>query len=75
MLENEFDRIRRVVQEADVDGPLTAHEINELLAEHGEPAANPHRIATVLGNRAERGQVEVLREQPFRYRIKPVEAE
>jgi hypothetical protein len=67
--EGEFKRIRSVLREADPDGPLTAREILELAEEHGEEFESAHRVATVLGRWAERGAVEVIRDQPYRYRF------
>ncbi len=66
---SEFERIRTVLEEADADGPLTAREILQLLEEHDEEFESAHRIATVLGRRAETGEVEVIRDQPYRYRF------
>jgi hypothetical protein len=65
----EFERIRSVVAEADADQPLTAREILDLLEEHGEEFDSAHRVATVLGRRAEAGDVEVIRDHPYRYRL------
>lgn len=65
----EFERIRSVLADADADGPLTAREILELLEEEGEEFDSAHRVATVLGRRAQTGDVEVIREQPYRYDI------
>ena len=65
----EFERIRTVLSEADPDEPLTAREILGLLEEHGEEFDSAHRVATVLGREAEIGDVEVIRDQPYRYRI------
>jgi len=65
----EFERIRSVVSEVDPDQPMTASEILALLDEHGEEFDSAHQIATVLGRRAEHGDVEIIREQPYRYRI------
>ena len=65
----EFERIRSVLADADADGPLTAREILELLEEEGEDFDSAHRVATVLGRRAQTGDVEVIREQPYRYDI------
>ena len=65
----EYERIRTVLAEADPDEPLTAREILDLLEEHGEEFDSAHQIATVLGRRAEHGDVEIIREQPYRYRI------
>ncbi len=65
----EFERIRSVLTEAEPEEPMTAREILALLDEHGEEFDSAHRVATVLGRRAERGDVEIIREQPYRYRI------
>ena len=63
----EFERIRSVLDDADADGPLTAREILDLLDEHDEEFDSAHRIATILGRRAQTGEVEVIRDQPYRY--------
>jgi predicted Zn-ribbon and HTH transcriptional regulator len=65
----EFERIRSVLEEADAEEPLTAREILRLLEDHGEEFDSAHRIATVLGRREETGDVEVIRDQPYRYRF------
>lgn len=65
----EYERIRSVLDSADVDGPLTAREIADLLEEHDVDIDSAHRVATVLGRRARRGEVEVIDEQPYRYRV------
>ena len=67
----EFERIRSVLSEADTEEPLTAREILVLLEEHGEGGEfdSAHRVATVLGRRAQAGDVEVIRDQPYRYRV------
>jgi len=65
----EFDRIQSVLDDADADGPLTAREILDLLDEHDEDFDSAHRVATVLGRRAQTGEVEVIREQPYRYAL------
>lgn len=65
----EFERIRSVLADADPDEPLTAREILDLLAEHGEEFDSAHRVATVLGRRAEAGEIEVIKGQPYRYRL------
>ncbi|TKX75113.1 hypothetical protein EXE46_05700 [Halorubrum sp. GN11_10-6_MGM] len=64
-----YDRIRGVLAEA--DEPLTAREILALVEECDgcEEIDSPHRVATVLGRRAERGEVEVIAGQPYRYRL------
>lgn len=65
----EFERIRTVLSEADPDEPLTAREILDILEKHGEEFDSAHQIATVLGREAEIGDVEVIRDQPYRYRL------
>ncbi|MFB6178988.1 MAG: hypothetical protein ABEI77_04610 [Halorientalis sp.] len=67
--QGEFERIRSVLDDTDADEPLTAREILDLLEEHGEEFESAHRIATVLGRRAQTGEVEVIRDQPYRYRF------
>lgn len=62
---HEYERIRGVLAEA--DEPLTAREILALL--ESEEIDSPHRVATVLGRWAERGDVEVIAERPYRYRL------
>lgn len=64
-----FERIRTVLAEADVEGPLTAREIHDLLDARDAALDSPHRVATVLGRRAETGAVEVIERQPYRYRL------
>ena len=64
----EFERLRRVLSEA--EEPLTAREILALLEDDGADAFDsPHRVATVLGRHADRGEVEVVRDSPYRYRL------
>jgi len=65
----EFERIRSVLEDAEADGPLTAREILQLLEEHGEEFDSAHRVATVLGRRERTGDVEIIRDQPYRYRF------
>jgi predicted Zn-ribbon and HTH transcriptional regulator len=65
----EFEHIRSVLAEADPEEPLTAREILALLAENGEEIESAHRVATVLGRRAQRGEIEVVEGQPYRYRL------
>jgi predicted Zn-ribbon and HTH transcriptional regulator len=67
--QGKFERIRTVLDDADADEPLTAREILDLLAEHGEEFDSAHQIATVLGRHADTGEVEVIRDQPYRYRF------
>ena len=65
----EFERIRSVLDDADADGPLTAREILDLLEDEGEDFESAHRVATVLGRRAQTGEVQVIRQQPYRYTL------
>ena len=65
----EFERIRSVLEQADADEPMTAREILDLLDEYGEDFDSAHRVATVLGRHAQYGDVEVIRDQPYRYRF------
>jgi len=65
----EFERIQSVLEDAEADGPLTAREILQLLEEHDEEFDSAHRVATVLGRREGTGDVEVIRDQPYRYRF------
>ncbi len=65
----EFERIRSILEETDPDQPMTAREILEILDEHGEEFDSAHRVATVLGRQAQSGEIEVIRDQPYRYRF------
>ena len=65
----EFERIRSVLEKAELDQPMTAREILQVLEEHGEEFDSAHRVATVLGRQAQTGEVEVIRDQPYRYRF------
>ncbi|MEF8813606.1 MAG: hypothetical protein V5A55_07275 [Halovenus sp.] len=65
----EFERIQSVLEDAEADEPMTAREILQLLEEHGEEFDSAHRVATVLGRREQTGDVEVIRDQPYRYRF------
>ncbi|WP_248516099.1 hypothetical protein [Salinarchaeum laminariae] len=62
---SEFEEIRHILEEA--DEPLTASEILEDLEDHEIDSA--HRVATVLGRRADSGDVDVIRDRPYRYRV------
>jgi len=66
--QGEFETLRGVLSEA--DEPLTAREILRMLEERNhEEFDSPHRVATVLGRYADRGEVEVVRDNPYRYRL------
>jgi predicted Zn-ribbon and HTH transcriptional regulator len=65
----EYERIRSVLDESGAEEPLTAREILELLEEHGEEFDSAHRVATVLGRRAHEGEIDVIHDQPYRYRV------
>ena len=68
-LGREFERIREVVAEADVDGPLTAREILSLLEECDEEFESAHEVATILGRQAQHGGVTVIRSSPYQYEL------
>ncbi|WP_435333773.1 hypothetical protein [Haloarchaeobius sp. TZWWS8] len=68
--QSEFERIVAVLAEADAEEPLSAREIVDVLDEHDEDLGSAHRVATILGRYAERGVVEVIRDQPYQYRIR-----
>jgi predicted Zn-ribbon and HTH transcriptional regulator len=61
-----YEKLRGVLAEA--DEPLTAREILSMLDETDE-FESAHGVATVLGRWADRGEVEVLRDSPYRYRL------
>jgi len=63
---HEYEQIRGVLTEA--DEPLTAREILALL-EEDEAVDSSHRVATVLGRWARRGEVTVITGQPYRYTV------
>ncbi len=66
---SDVDRLEGVLAAA--DEPLTAREILLELEARGETAfESPHQIATVLGRWANQGAVEVITDQPYRYRLK-----
>jgi Fe2+ or Zn2+ uptake regulation protein len=62
----QYEQLRGVLSEA--DEPLTAREILTLLEEQ-EEFESAHRVATILGRWAEEGEVEVLHDSPYRYRL------
>lgn len=64
-----FERIKTVVDEEDTENPLTAREILALLDARGEEFDSAHEVATVLGRRAQAGDVDVIRASPYRYRL------
>jgi hypothetical protein len=61
------ERIRAVLAEA--DGELTAREIVARLEAEGEDPGSPHRVATLPGRWARRGEIEVVHGDPYRYRL------
>lgn len=65
----EFERIRTVLEDVETGEPLTARQIHEVLEAHGEEFESPHRIATILGRQARRGDVQVIEDKPYRYQI------
>ena len=65
---DDFERLKGVLAEA--DEPLTAREIMSILEEHDtDRFSSAHRIATVLGRHAQRGDVTVISDTPYRYRL------
>lgn len=67
--QREFERIRSVLEEVEADEPLTAREILDVLEDNGVEFDSAHRVATVLGRHARRGEVEIIQDQPYRYRF------
>ncbi|WP_135821406.1 hypothetical protein [Halostella litorea] len=65
----ETERLRAVLDELDPAEPLTAGEIRDLLAARGVDVDSAHRVATDLGRLADRGDVDVIRDRPYRYRL------
>jgi predicted Zn-ribbon and HTH transcriptional regulator len=63
--QGEYERIAAVLEQA--DEPMTAREILDAIGDAEIDSA--HRVATVLGRRAKDGSVDVIREQPYRYRM------
>ncbi|GAB3695747.1 hypothetical protein [Halorubrum pallidum] len=61
-----YERIRGVLAAA--DEPLTAREILALVDDR-DGLDSPHRVATVLGRRAEGGEIEVIADRPYRYAL------
>lgn len=65
---SDVDRLKGVLAAA--DEPRTARELLAELEADGETAfESPHQIATVLGRLANRGCIEVIPDQPYRYRL------
>lgn len=60
-----YEELLDILDEA--DEPLTAREIVE--AVDSEEFESAHRVATVLGRRAEEGEVDVIRDRPYRYHV------
>lgn len=63
--QGEFERIAAFLENA--DEPMTAREITEAIGDAEIDSA--HRVATILGGQANEGRVEVIRKQPYRYRL------
>lgn len=61
----EFHKIKTVLEEA--DEPMTAREILDQI--ESESFDSSHQIATILGTRAQYGDVDVIRERPYQYQI------
>lgn len=65
----QYERIRSILDRSDVEEPLTAREIANVLRENGVDIDSSHRVATILGRQARRGEVEVVGGTPYRYEI------
>jgi len=64
----DVDRLKGVLSAA--DEPLTAREILAELEARGETAFDSsHQIATILGRWANRGEITVRTDQPYRYQL------
>jgi predicted Zn-ribbon and HTH transcriptional regulator len=66
MRTHEYEQIRGVL--TDAEEPLTASEILALL-EANDTIDSAHRVATVLGRQARRGEVDVIVGRPYRYAL------
>jgi len=65
---SDVDRLQGVLAAA--DEPLTAREILARLETAGSTDfESPHQIATVLGRWANRGELTVYPDQPYRYQL------
>ena len=62
----EFQILKGVLAEA--DEPLTAREIHQALKDDDQ-FGSPHRVATILGRRADRGEVRVITRNPYHYEL------
>lgn len=60
-----YERIRQILEES--EKPLTAREILDSLED--AEVESSHEIATVLGRRAQYGEVDVIRDRPYRYQV------
>lgn len=63
----EFERIEAALAAA--EEPVTARELRDRLAERGLAFESAHQLATVLGQAADRGAIEVIHGSPYRYRL------
>mgnify|MGYP001029518751 FL=1 len=66
MRTHEYKQIHGVL--TDADEPLTASEILTLL-EADDTIDSAHRVATVLGRQAQRGEGDVIAGRPYRYAL------
>ena len=62
----QYDRLRQVLSEA--EHPLTAREVLSHLESEDE-FDSAHGVATILGRLADYGDVDVLEDSPYRYRL------
>ena len=65
--QRDLERIRAVLAAA--DEPLTARQLCDQLEERDVVFESSHQVATVLGQAADHGAVEVIHSSPYRYRV------
>lgn len=65
--QRELERIRATLSAA--DEPLTARQLRNRLEDRGLVFESAHQVATVLGQAAAHGAVEVIHSSPYRYRV------
>lgn len=58
--------MKRVLAEA--DEPLTAREIDQAVKDDDQ-FGSPHRVATILGRRADHGEIRVIARNPYHYEL------
>lgn len=65
--QRDLERIRAALAAA--DEPLTARQLRDRLEERGQVFESSHQVATVLGQAADHGEIEVIYSSPYRYRV------